>query len=412
MSGSKLSGSGSRRAPRHTWTTNQKRCLLLLCTNFYPSPDDIGKVAAAFNHVFGSEINARDFPHGLPCKSLIAQFREHKQSDNASWLKVTRPESWETELKLREELTAKITRSLNARDGKGSRSGQDGSALPQTPRANSRKRTRTIAEHHVAVSSDTSTAFQARPSETASAQNAMVLIPRIEAFTLREYTMIEDKEEELAPSTPVKRIKTGLVSPPSTTRVIRNSGPALEVSWKIHAEIEKGYSPPSEQEAHPPLGGLFWRFWDPEHSQGQNSAQGFVAKRYVRSNAVPVRAYVPPAKHLDPTDLWNHLNSIPPLVTKVLCVMRYTDQCAVEKESTPFVSVSDSLPWILHKLSTELRSGKWQHAKLSAIDSKRLSPATVFHAAGFYRQLKKIRSFTQMAQRGVSNHEYLIWRDM
>lgn len=83
-----------------------------------------------------------------------------------------------------------------------------------------------------------------------------------------------------------------------------------------------------------------------------------------------------------------------------------------EPESTPFVSVSDSLVWSLSKLLKLIRTGKWKDPKLSIINSSKLSGASVFHAAGFYRQLKRLRSFTNGAHRGVSSHEYLIWRDM
>ena len=83
-----------------------------------------------------------------------------------------------------------------------------------------------------------------------------------------------------------------------------------------------------------------------------------------------------------------------------------------EEEATPFVSVSDSLPWSLSKVLKLVKSGQWKDARLSIIDATVLPAQAVFHAAGFYRQLKKIRSFTNGAHRGVSSHEFLIWRDM
>lgn len=113
--------------------------------------------------------------------------------------------------------------------------------------------------------------------------------------------------------------------------------------------------------------------------------------------------------HLDPTDLFNHLNGRSKASTSS---RGSADLRAEEKESTPFVSVSDSLVWSLNKFLKLVKSGAWKAAKLSVIDSSQLVPGSVFYAAGFYRQLKRIRSFTKNAQRGVSSHEFLIWRDV
>lgn len=109
MSQPKLSGSGSRLTPRHIWTPEQKRCLLVLLTQFQLSWD---QTAVAFHNVFRTEINASDFPHGLLLKSLKSQYRESKQDDNVSWSCITRPESWEAESAWREELAQRIRRCL------------------------------------------------------------------------------------------------------------------------------------------------------------------------------------------------------------------------------------------------------------------------------------------------------------
>lgn len=136
-----------------------------------------------------------------------------------------------------------------------------------------------------------------------------------------------------------------------------------------------------------------------------------MAKRYVYSNAVPSLAFVPPARYLDPTDLWHHLNGECSF-TRLNGEAALTSAHPESHESTPFVSVSDSLTWSLSKVLKLVKSGEWKSAHLSVVDSTKLPAKTVFHAAGFYRQLKKIRPFTNGAHRGVSSHEYLIWRDM
>lgn len=130
-------------------------------------------------------------------------------------------------------------------------------------------------------------------------------------------------------------------------------------------------------------------FWDTDHSQGINSEDYFLAKKYAHSNAIPARTYVPPVEHLDPTDVWAHLDK--------------------QKVPTPFISVSDSLVWSLNKI---LKKKEWKKPKLSIIDGQALPERAVFYALPFYKQFLVRRSMTDGHGRGISAHEYLVWRDM
>lgn len=235
--------------------------LLLLSDHSKPLYE---QATSRFNRIFQNEINATDFPHGVPISSIRAQYREHKQEDNASWAHVVRPHSWDQERKLRDELAVRIERAIRAENGEAQAQG-----IPSTNGTRTRKRKRSVVGRENGASLATNDndddaaalSLHSVADGTASHKRGLVvLIPSREAHKRKAY-LVDDEpaEEQPTPRAPVKRVKTGLPSPRSTIQFIRNSGPTLQVSQEIYTEIQAGYSPPSEQEAHPPLSGLFYR---------------------------------------------------------------------------------------------------------------------------------------------------------
>lgn len=277
MSTSKLSGTGARRkpriGPRHTWTTDQKRCLLLLNTRFQLSSDEI---TTTFSTVFKAEIDAPGFPDGIPWRSLQAQFREHKQNDNIGWLKITQPESWETELASRDVLIQRIQDCLPTNAAKRAdrqTPERARSTSPEPPAVSARrKRGRDVLEL------DDSDEEPPTPSKSSRSGSVVVLRSECQAAKstiadlrargiLNGLTPEPESEPELEHQTP-KRNPTGTASKPmiiglqttpATIRFVRKSGPALDVTPKVHAELMQGYFPPSDREAHPALGGILYR---------------------------------------------------------------------------------------------------------------------------------------------------------
>lgn len=259
MAGGKLSGAGSRRTPRHIWTTEQKRCLLLLSDGLRLSSE---QTTLIFNKVFEQEIDMTLFPEGLPRKSVRSQYTERKQLDNASWSQILRPNNWEEESRKRDQLSARIKPFLDSADGKASPlTSAQAPDVHSSSGADARKRKRDVlVDHHEGVNTGEQNQLVVNRTK-ARRLEPIVLVRRSEANDRSAYLAVDEMEEEQpAPRTPTNQKKSELLSPPDTVQVVRRSGPALQVSPRIRAEMQKGYSPPSEEEAHPPLcGGIFYR---------------------------------------------------------------------------------------------------------------------------------------------------------
>lgn len=268
MPTSKLSGTGARRTPRttprHTWTTDQKRCLLLLNSRFQLSSDEITKT---FNQVFKAEIDTAGFPDGIPWRSLQAQYRERKQDDNVGWLKITRPESWETELACRNVLIERIQDCLpsNAAKRADRQTPERARSTSPEPRGVSarRKRSRDVLEL------DDSDEEPSSPSKSPRTVTVVVLRSEgqaakadVVADKLARADLISLKSK---PRTPTKSLKksgftrTGPLPPPGYHLFKRPRGPPIWLTPTELARARNGWISPSEQEAHPPLAGLFFR---------------------------------------------------------------------------------------------------------------------------------------------------------
>lgn len=266
MSRSKLSGSGSRRTPRHTWTQDQRRCALLLFTDFelWAFED---AAAAVFHQIFHHEVDPVAFPNGLPCSSLKSQFSEYKQNDNVSWQKIKEPTSRECEARRQEELALKIRSCLDGID-----LGESSTArLPRIVASSSSSASRKRKSNALADSYDGRISWADLPPlvvQTRAARHAqMTPAAPPEAFgSSLENLAMEEDEEEYIPRTPCTRrtrTKKPKASPNSlakTRQYHRPYGPTLSLSEKMFAQAQEGYVPPSEHEVHTPLGGLFFRY--------------------------------------------------------------------------------------------------------------------------------------------------------
>ncbi|KAK3705062.1 hypothetical protein LTR37_013429 [Vermiconidia calcicola] len=145
----------------------------------------------------------------------------------------------------------------------------------------------------------------------------------------------------------------------------RRAGPDLPLLPERHKIASDPWEAPSEEAAHPPLSGLLFRFWS-STSQGLNSEQGFVAARYRDSNIWPSQP--PRSCQLDEADLVHHINGY--------------------KHPSPFVSVSNFLPWSLRNALKEVDKGS-PPIRITVLSASALDPARVFYAAPFVAELKE-----------------------
>lgn len=153
---------------------------------------------------------------------------------------------------------------------------------------------------------------------------------------------------------------------------------------------EEPYTDVSEQDAHPWLPSLLWRYWD-SSSQGHNSASGFKSGRSAHAR-VPPRG-PPLCKNLEWMDVLEHLNPSNRLDHRI---------------HTPFISTSSRLLWLLRKaLRKQDPSGC-----ISVIDSSVLDPQGVYYVPPFHTELKKRFVFNNGAQyyKGISEH--LVWNEI
>lgn len=146
----------------------------------------------------------------------------------------------------------------------------------------------------------------------------------------------------------------------------------------------------SEEDAHPCLPALLWRYGD-SSSQGANSASGFKSGRSAHAR-VPPRG-PPLCKNLEWMDLLEHLNP---------------SKCLEHRIHTPFISTSSRLLWLLRKaLRKRDPSGC-----VSLIESSVLDPKGVYYVPPFHTELKKRFVFDHGAQyyKGISEH--LVWNEI
>lgn len=160
--------------------------------------------------------------------------------------------------------------------------------------------------------------------------------------------------------------------------------------YKDAPPAEAPYHDVSEEDAHPCLPSLFWRYWD-SSSQGTNSVSGFKSGRSAYARAPPRGP--PLCKNLEWTDVLEHLNPSKNLELRI---------------HSPFISTSSRLLWIIRKA---LRKGD-PSGRISVIDSSALDPNAVYYVPPFHTELKRHLVFDNGAQyyKGISEH--LVWQEI
>jgi len=160
--------------------------------------------------------------------------------------------------------------------------------------------------------------------------------------------------------------------------------------YKDAPPTEAPYYDISEEDAHPCLPSLFWRYWD-SSSQGTNSASGFKSGRSTHARAPPRGP--PLCQNLEWIDVLEHLNPGKNLELRI---------------HSPFISTSSRLLWILRRA---LCKGD-PSGRISVIDSSALDPKAVYYVPPFHTELKRHLVFDNGAQyyKGISEH--LVWQEI
>lgn len=153
---------------------------------------------------------------------------------------------------------------------------------------------------------------------------------------------------------------------------------------------EAPYIDISEEDAHPCLPSVLWRYWD-SSSQGTNSVNGFKSGRSTHARAPPRGP--PLCKNLEWMDVLEHLNPSKTLELRI---------------HTPFISTSSRLFWILRKA---LRKGD-PSGQISVINASVLDREGVYYVPPFHTELKRHLVFDNGAQyyKGISEH--LVWNEI
>lgn len=248
-----------------------------------------------------------------------------------------------------------------------------------------------------------------RPRHPPRAQSPVVLIPKAcDTSTIRSVDEVE--ESSTSASASVKSSKTTRhvaateQSPSITESQPRHDGQApvsyhrmgnmplmlSPAKYKDAPPAEAPYHDISEEDAHPFLPSLLWRYWD-SSSQGTNSISGFKSGRSAHARAPPRGP--PLCKNLEWIDVLEHLN---PSKNHELRI------------HSPFISTSSRLLWILRKA---LRKGD-PFGRISVIDSSALNPEAVYYVPPFHTELKRHLVFDNGAQycKGISEH--LVWQEI
>lgn len=139
---------------------------------------------------------------------------------------------------------------------------------------------------------------------------------------------------------------------------------------------ETPYKDIREEDAHPPLPSLLWRYWGAA-SHGTNSTSGFKSGKSTCARA-PSRA-PPLCKDFDWNDFIEHHNPL---------------KHREHPLPSPFVSTTSRLIWLLRK---SLRKNDLS-GRISLIESSILDPKAVYYAPPFHEEAQRHKVFDNGAQ--------------
>ncbi|OQO01091.1 hypothetical protein B0A48_13334 [Cryoendolithus antarcticus] len=340
---------------------------------------------AVFNDIFKDALHACGLKDGINVRQLQAQCAK-AELPRKSWQLVTQPPATIEEEQLRGDLKTKVdaliaattlssplrtpntprkrTEANVAMQGSGDDDEDNGDDDPPARSTRKRRRVLDLAqyEYGIAVPVDVITPRRARAPP----------MPSSSSSPSRLSTMLRRKARE-------ERAKVVFT---------RYNGTQLMLTQVEADEAVLDLVAPLEELAKPELPELLFRYWDSK-SQGLNSPERFVCGRFMNAKTRPRSA--PMAADLEWNDVINHLDH--------------------HKESTPFISTSSMLVWVLHKAMKCYELGE-RTGSISVIDTMHVAREEAFFVPPLHDATRKQRPYTNGGFQYRGSSEHLIWHEI
>ncbi|SMQ45815.1 unnamed protein product [Zymoseptoria tritici ST99CH_3D7] len=162
--------------------------------------------------------------------------------------------------------------------------------------------------------------------------------------------------------------------------------------------------PVPEDAAHPPTSGLFFRYSLEEEDEPPHSEFLTLARRF--RGKVKIHQDPPACQNLPWQDIFYHIDPCGKIVGG-----KDVDGKDIGYDSA-FISMTNAFWWALrHALKEQCKHGR-RSARISVINASALNRLSVFYAAPYHRELKKLSQFTGGGWRYPALHEFLCFKEI
>lgn len=341
---------------RFSWSKQSRQTVHILLSNFKYK---YAKAAQLFDEIFSDELAACGKSQGIGVASLTAQYNERKTKLHL-WTDILKSHFSPLELLEQEQIVRKIRRCRQPQ--------RPSSPAPRRP--DPPPRTAKPKEAGVNVRD---AGIIAEPPVTP------VRVRPIAYFHQQSSTSMSLEEALPSPSVSISMTHTLL------TRTRRILGQDVLITTPDSPTLH--YNPVSHAEAHPPLPGLFFRYYD-ENSNGMNSSRGFQS-----GNSIWYTVGFPPAPPCTDQriffDLEKHINMVP--------------------IPSPFISVSTYFFWVLRQAFKQASKGK-KKGRIAIINAEVAAEGgRAFYVPPYHKRLRAQKAFFGEKYRYGGSHEYVIW---
>lgn len=391
---------------RTPWTKDQRLVLDILWKTIKAGPLRI----QVFNHLFADYHKAHGRPNGHSLGTISSQYFEHRKARaRALWVGIlfepfttedrTRRQVWQTNID-----NACIQLQVQAQVPQASRSLRTKPAGVETINPNQLLLTDTVTASTISrVDQETG---QDNEVDSHYEHSALALLPTL-PYHIDPMLEPQASDEPAFPLSDIQQdiISAGLQtsdSPPYSSATVeaaeqltsydmhtlkRANGPDLTLS-KIDYDAAMAPLHVTDDEIHlKPVPAVLYRLWSAS-SNGQNSSQGFQAALFKRSNVFDSTTPILAPPSLCWTSVFLHLNQ--------------------EEIASSFISCSSSFTWVMRAgLRAALAGVRGLH--ISLMNTEKLNSDNVFHAAPFYRELKRKKAFTDGIWLNHGTHEFLVY---
>ncbi|KAF7187434.1 hypothetical protein HII31_11323 [Pseudocercospora fuligena] len=413
----------ARRNKTFRWSDDMRVFLHVLHTDFTYSK---AQNAIIFRSVFADDVQQYGATNERLQVIITAQVRERNQMRAKVWINICRTSLDAAELERRERFRALIQAAATSSKGHGTCRTELGPSSTVSALRPQIKASKATAARSSPVPE---TVLPPRNDETLQAKPPMPLSKQAPIGVWAPQSPPDEDEDELCSAAPQSKllntgfnaralvpviarqqsVRTKLSLPATSSQRQRISvnvasaqkvhftqthGTVINITPKKLAQITKDLVPVSAQEAHPLMSGLVFRYWAEDGSSGLNSENGFTARKY--ANRVNFNQPPPLCTSLDWSDLFYHI-----------------DRIGIQKEfESPFISVSNSLIWIIRLALKEIDDKPGCKGRISVIDARGLARGSLYYVPPYHREMKKSFEFTAGSWRYAGTHEFIVWKEI